>query len=102
MSTTSISHTPYELTPAQLKKILVLWLLFTSGNSVEAIAQQWNTKIRPRIGDLVDPDSFLTSAKGSKSSFQDVIGTYSAYVNPIWGGSGICPTPSVDLIAQLF
>ena len=96
-----------EATPDQIQRILVLWLLFSSGNRVDL--DTWNSQILPKIagpGKLppgVTPKDMLDSAVQHIASIANGIGGFKAYTDPAsfaWGGGTSCP--KIETILAMF
>lgn len=102
-SNNEITRPAATITKPHLQKILVLWLLFSSGNDMQSITDDiWKNQIKPHLQDFDNPDGFLEFARGNAQGFTIVSSFFGSFTQDLWGGGGICPTPPIDWIADLF
>ncbi len=88
-----------DATQVQVKRILVLWLLLSTGNNIDK--STWDSQIKPKIdgaGQLppgVTSDSLWNSAQDNAVALTRAIGSFKSYtaapVNSLWGGGTSCP-----------
>jgi hypothetical protein len=105
---------PKEITRAgatinerRLQQIFVLWLLFTSGNDIGAIADNyWAQQIKPYLlkQGFDNPDGFLNFAldSGNQQDFNVIAGFLGSFTQGLWGGPGPCPMGTIDWILDMF
>lgn len=94
-------------TQNQIKTLLVLWLLFSTGNNIDKAT--WDEKIKPHLtgpGALPagsTPDSLLADAQKKAVPLSHAVGAFKTTtesVNTLWGGGTSCP--SLETIISMF
>jgi hypothetical protein len=83
-------------TENQIKTMLVLWLLASTGNEIDDAT--WTGQIEPHLtgpGVLpvdITPDSMRKAAQINAVALKDAFGAFQAYTTDVdWGGGTQCP-----------